>query len=86
MEVQRRLAEREKELEAERQQRELQHQQELEQERESSAPRQSRSRSRSPQKDQETLGLPSGVLTPLLRKHRDLDEELKTRLSDLEMK
>jgi kinesin family member 22 len=31
---------------------------------------------------QETL--PSGVLTPLLKRHRDLDDELKTRLHALE--
>jgi kinesin family protein 22 len=34
---------------------------------------------------QETM-LPSGVLTPLLKRHRDLDDELKTRLRDLESK
>lgn len=30
--------------------------------------------------------LPSGVLTPLLRRHEDLDKELKRRLVDLEHK
>jgi len=30
--------------------------------------------------------LPSGVLTPLLKRHRDLDDELKARLRDLESK
>jgi kinesin family protein 22 len=30
--------------------------------------------------------LPSGVLTPLLQRHRDLDEELKARLRELENK
>jgi kinesin family protein 22 len=30
--------------------------------------------------------LPSGVLTPLLQRHRDLDDELKSRLRELEMK
>ena len=30
--------------------------------------------------------LPSGVLTPLLKRHRDLDDELKSRLKELENK
>ena len=30
--------------------------------------------------------LPSGVLTPLLKRHRDLDDELKARLHELEEK
>jgi kinesin family protein 22 len=30
--------------------------------------------------------LPSGVLTPLLKRHRDLDDELKMRLQELEAK
>jgi kinesin family protein 22 len=30
--------------------------------------------------------LPSGVLTPLLKRHRDLDDELKARLYELEAK
>uniref|UniRef100_A0A8H8CJ53 Kinesin-like protein n=1 Tax=Psilocybe cubensis TaxID=181762 RepID=A0A8H8CJ53_PSICU len=30
--------------------------------------------------------LPSGVLTPLLKRHKDLDEELKSRLHELEKK
>jgi kinesin family protein 22 len=30
--------------------------------------------------------LPSGILTPLLKKHRDLDDELKHRLHELEAK
>lgn len=35
----------------------------------------------------ETSGsLPSGVLTPLLKKHKDLDDELRTRLHELERK
>jgi kinesin family member 22 len=34
---------------------------------------------------QET-SLPSGVLTPLLKRHQDLDDELKTRLRELEDK
>ena len=31
-------------------------------------------------------GLPSGVLTPLLKRHQDLDNELKRRLNELESK
>lgn len=30
--------------------------------------------------------LPSGILTPLLRRHQDLDEQLRQRLADLEQK
>jgi hypothetical protein len=40
-------------------------------------------RSRTPEKD---MSLPSGVLTPILKKHRDLDDELKQRLQELEKK
>lgn len=29
---------------------------------------------------------PPGVLSPLLRRHRDLDEELRARLAELEQK
>jgi len=36
-----------------------------------------------PQKEQT---LPSGVLTPLLKRHKDLDDELKSRLQELERK
>ncbi|KAF8191738.1 kinesin-like protein, partial [Pholiota molesta] len=42
-----------------------------------------RPRSRSPAKEN---SLPSGVLTPLLKRHKDLDDELKTRLQELERK
>ncbi|KAG2008077.1 kinesin, variant 2 [Coprinopsis cinerea AmutBmut pab1-1] len=49
--------------------------------------RYSRSRSRTPErKDGRDVTLPSGVLTPLLKKHRDLDQELKERLLELERK
>lgn len=30
--------------------------------------------------------LPSGILTPLLRRHQDLDEQLRQRLEELEQK
>ena len=30
--------------------------------------------------------LPSGILTPLLKRHEDLDNELKRRLAELEQK
>lgn len=42
-----------------------------------------RPRSRSPTKEN---ALPSGVLTPLLKRHKDLDDELKSRLQELERK
>ncbi|KAF5310938.1 hypothetical protein D9619_008254 [Psilocybe cf. subviscida] len=42
-----------------------------------------RPRSRSPTKEN---ALPSGVLTPLLKRHKDLDDELKGRLQELERK
>jgi len=45
----------------------------------------SSSRSKSPSKEKETT-LPSGVLTPLLKRHKDLDDELKNRLRELEQK
>ncbi|PPQ86673.1 hypothetical protein CVT25_006748 [Psilocybe cyanescens] len=41
------------------------------------------SRSGSPTRD---TSLPSGVLTPLLKRHKDLDDELKSRLHELEKK
>ena len=41
-------------------------------------------RMKSPRK--ESKSLPPGVLTPLLKRHRDLDDELKTRLHELERK
>ncbi|KAJ3486818.1 hypothetical protein NLJ89_g11776 [Agrocybe chaxingu] len=76
-EVARRLAERERQRQLE------------EEERSKEVPaaesqvRITRSRSRSPTKERR---LPSGVLTPLLQRHKDLDEELKTRLQELEKK
>ncbi|KAI3614956.1 microtubule motor [Moniliophthora roreri] len=44
----------------------------------------SRSKSHSPKKDAQPL--PPGILTPLLKRHKDLDDELKTRLQELEKK
>jgi kinesin family protein 22 len=41
------------------------------------------SRSKSPEGEQ---SIPSGVLTPLLKRHRELDDELKSRLQELEQK
>ncbi|KAK7027324.1 hypothetical protein VNI00_015287 [Paramarasmius palmivorus] len=52
----------------------------------------SRSKSCSPRKDstsspkREAQPLPPGILTPLLKRHKDLDDELKSRLQDLERK
>ena len=45
--------------------------------------RKSQSKSRSPEKDP---SVPSGILTPLLKRHRELDDELKSRLQELEQK
>ena len=71
----RRLEEREKEREREEEERRTKelHEQQVE-----AAERQADEQSK------ETL--PSGILTPLLKRHRDLDDELKTRLYELEAK
>ncbi|KIM37196.1 hypothetical protein M413DRAFT_279239 [Hebeloma cylindrosporum] len=74
-EVTRRLAERER-LRAEEEQREREN---------ALVGPMTRSQSKSPSKAQETT-LPSGVLTPLLKRHKDLDDELKNRLRELEQK
>ncbi|KAL0068316.1 hypothetical protein AAF712_004703 [Marasmius tenuissimus] len=42
-----------------------------------------RSKSRSPRKE-EAKPLPPGVLTPLLKRHKDMDNELQARLQELE--
>ena len=39
--------------------------------------------SRSPEREH---SIPSGVLTPLLKRHKELDNELKSRLQELEQK
>lgn len=80
-EVARRLKEREREDE-ERRSREKEERR-REQEQEQLTSESGRSKPRSPKKEQ---SLPSGVLTPLLQRHRDLDDELKTRLQELERK
>ncbi|CAA7268260.1 unnamed protein product [Cyclocybe aegerita] len=77
-EVARRLAERERQRQLEEEERSKEAAAAAE-----SQVRITRSRSRSPRKE---LSLPSGVLTPLLQRHKDLDEELKTRLQELEKK
>ncbi|KDR80423.1 hypothetical protein GALMADRAFT_242858, partial [Galerina marginata CBS 339.88] len=74
-EVTRRLAERERQR-AEEEQREKEAAHDME-------GRVTRSRSKSPTKE---TSLPSGVLTPLLKRHKDLDDELKNRLQELEKK
>lgn len=78
-EVARRLAERERER-AEREK--------AEEMRSGEAPqltgsKPSQSRSRSPEREH---SIPSGVLTPLLKRHKELDDELKNRLQELEQK
>ncbi|KAI6127555.1 kinesin-domain-containing protein [Pisolithus thermaeus] len=66
----------------EREEREREEQTRLQQEKENiaSMAKQATERERPEQK------LPSGVLTPLLKRHRDLDEELRSRLAELEQK
>lgn len=76
-EVARRLAEKEKEWQEE--QKRLQ----ADLEARAAAVEAERRRSKTPEKD---MSLPSGVLTPILKKHRDLDDELKQRLLELEQK
>ncbi|KAA1472399.1 kinesin-domain-containing protein [Dentipellis sp. KUC8613] len=45
-----------------------------------------RERAEAEPKQQESPQLPSGLLTPLLKRHQDLDNELRKRLQDLESK
>lgn len=79
-EVSRRLEERERQRELEEQGRRAQEQQlELQRQTYNAA----RMKSQSPKKEQT---FPSGVLTPLIKRHKDLDEELKVRLQELEQK
>ncbi|TFY70314.1 hypothetical protein EVG20_g2693 [Dentipellis fragilis] len=48
--------------------------------------RRARERAEAEPKQQESPQLPSGLLTPLLKRHQDLDNELRKRLQDLESK
>ncbi|RDB30648.1 Kinesin-like protein KIF22 [Hypsizygus marmoreus] len=77
MEVARRLEERERAREREEEERRAK-EREVDLQRPSS-----HAKPKSPKKEQ---SLPSGVLTPLLKRHRDLDDELKNRLQELERK
>jgi len=79
-EVARRLEERERAREREEEERRVR---EREEEVQREASLVCNALSRSPKKDHT---LPSGVLTPLLKRHRDLDDELQTRLQELERK
>ncbi|KAG7085767.1 hypothetical protein E1B28_003308 [Marasmius oreades] len=47
--------------------------------------RSTRSKSRSPRKE-DAQPLPPGLLTPLLKRHKDMDNELQSRLQELERK
>ncbi|KAG6900381.1 hypothetical protein C0993_011731 [Termitomyces sp. T159_Od127] len=80
-EVTRRLEERERQREKEEQERRHAQEQELEFQRQNSSA--ARAKSQSPKEEQT---YPPGVLTPLLKRHKDLDEELKARLQELEQK
>jgi kinesin family member 22 len=75
-EVARRLAERERE----RAEREKAEESEVAQ---TVDTRPTQSKSKSPEREH---SIPSGVLTPLLKRHRELDDELKSRLQELEQK
>jgi len=77
-EVARRLAERERER-AEREQAE----QTRPSEEQTTDSKTTQSRSKSPEREH---SIPSGVLAPLLKRHRELDDELKSRLQELEQK
>ncbi|KAG5353129.1 hypothetical protein C0989_010151 [Termitomyces sp. Mn162] len=79
-EVTGRLEERERQREKEEQDRRAR-EQELESQRPTSST--ARAKPQSPRKEQI---LPSGVLTPLLKRHKDLDDELNARLQELERK
>ena len=79
MEVTRRLEERLREKEREDEDR-------RKKEEEKRAEASNSSLSRSPSKRDRDYSLPSGVLTPLLKKHKDLDDELRQRLQELEQK
>ncbi|KIL60297.1 hypothetical protein M378DRAFT_84006 [Amanita muscaria Koide BX008] len=84
IEVARRLEERLKEKEREEEERRRKEEQ---QERGMTrAEASSSSLTRSPSKRDQDRSLPSGVLTPLLKKHKDLDDELRQRLHELERK
>ncbi|KAL0579719.1 hypothetical protein V5O48_002283 [Marasmius crinis-equi] len=49
--------------------------------------RSTRSKSRSPRKEEaQAQPIPPGVLTPLLKRHKDMDNELQSRLQELEKK
>ncbi|KAH8106540.1 kinesin-domain-containing protein [Phellopilus nigrolimitatus] len=80
LEVARRLEERERKREAEEAERQRQLQAEMQQ----------RSLESTPElilpEVSTSTSLPSGVLTPLLKRHQDLDDELKRRLVELEQK
>jgi kinesin family protein 22 len=86
--VARRLQERERELEAEREreraEREREREREREKEREKEKEAGSSRHTKSPKRTRERE-LPPG-LTPLLKRHKDLDDELQSRLAELERK
>ncbi|KAG8216883.1 P-loop containing nucleoside triphosphate hydrolase protein [Butyriboletus roseoflavus] len=68
----------------EREDREREENTRLQQEKENFAPREKQDDER--RQTQADCKLPSGVLTPLLTRHRDLDDQLRARLAELEEK
>jgi kinesin family protein 22 len=82
--VARRLQERERELEAERERERAEREREREREREKEKEAGSSRHTKSPKRTRERE-LPPG-LTPLLKRHKDLDDELQSRLAELERK
>lgn len=68
----------------EREDREREEKGRLQQEKENFVPREKQDDER--RQTQAECRLPAGVLTPLLTRHRDLDDQLRARLAELEQK
>ncbi|KAF7426431.1 hypothetical protein PC9H_008799 [Pleurotus ostreatus] len=48
--------------------------------------RQAKSKSKSPRKESISLSIPAGILTPVLKRHKELDSEVRSKLQELEQK
>ncbi|KAL4262008.1 Kinesin-like protein [Pleurotus pulmonarius] len=55
-------------------------------EKENRRPRQAKSKSKSPRKESISLSIPAGILTPVLKRHKELDSEVRSKLQELEQK